>query len=112
MFQGCKNNYETAGLSWCSIDSAVPCFVWDAELHARVAIIAKQCNKACQLLDRTLGLHEGSLERRSAPPQTGQLARPGTRQGIRTGQVQLRVACCSPHSLALALTTRSALSCL
>jgi len=43
------------------MDSALLYFFGDAELHARVAIIAKMCNRAYQLLDRMLGLDDKEL---------------------------------------------------
>lgn len=56
------------------LSCALPCFVWDADLHTHVAVIAEMCNKTHQLFDRTLGQDEESLEMRSSPCR---LARPG-----------------------------------
>lgn len=53
-----------------------PVILWDAELHTCVTIIAKMCNKTYQLLDRTLGLNEESLEMRSSCYKTGQASHP------------------------------------
>lgn len=53
-----------------------PVILWDAELHTCVTIIAKMCNKTYQLLDRTLGLDEESLEMRSSCYKTGQAWHP------------------------------------